>query len=140
MKYLTIAILLLTAAIAHSGLVGFLTKESRDWAFIQSVGGMKVSLKENKLIVDCNVSGTKKVTTEPRMINSGIVVRKVVHKQVGKTIHLTVVTSVVEKGLSATCKPIHLSKYPAGTYTVQYLDRDKTTHELGKITIPSKTK
>lgn len=140
MKYLTAAILIFTASIAYSGIAGFLTKESRDWDFIQSVGGMKVSLDETKLIINCNVSGTKKVTVEPRMVNSGIGVRKLIHKQVGKTIQLTVVTSVFEKGMSTSCKPIDLSIYPAGTYTVQYLNPDKTTHDLGKVTIPSKTK
>ncbi|MFT6863544.1 MAG: hypothetical protein ACJAVK_002105 [Akkermansiaceae bacterium] len=50
------------------------------------------------------------------------------------------VTSVLEKGISTTPKPVDLSKYPAGEYAVEYLNPDKTTKPLGKITIAPKKK
>lgn len=135
MKYLTSLILIITATIAYSGIAGFLTKETQDWSFIQSVGGMKVSLKENSLVVDCDVSGSKEITVKPTMINSGIAVRQIKHKRVGNKIQLSLITSVIEKGMTNSWKTLNLSSYPAGEYTVEYRDPDGTTHPLGKITL-----
>jgi hypothetical protein len=135
MKHLTAFMLIITACVACAGIAGFLTQETRSWAFIQSVGGMKISLQGNTLSVDCDVSGTRKVTVKPTMINSGLAVRKLAHKQFGKTIQLSLVTSVFEKGMSSSCKPLDLSAYPAGEYSVEYRDPDGTTHALGKITL-----
>lgn len=135
MRFITAALLLVTTTIAFSGVAGFLTRDAQDWKFIQSVGGMKVSLKENMLTVDCDVSGLKKVTVKPTMINSAMGVRKLKHKRVGKTIQLSLVTSVLEKGMTTSPKPIDLSAYPAGDYSVEYLDPDGATHPLGKITL-----
>jgi hypothetical protein len=138
MRYITTFILLFTATIAYAGIAGFLTKESRNWQFIQSVGGMKISQQGNTLKVECDVSGTKKITVKPTMINSGIGVRDLKHKRVGKTIQLNLITSVFEKGMRSSCKALNLSAYPAGEYSVQYLDPDGTTHFLGKITLMKK--
>jgi hypothetical protein len=135
MKHLTISILFLTAIIAHAGIAGFFTQETRDWEFIQSVGGMKLSQKQNSLVVDCDVSGLRKVTVKPTTVNSALAVRKLKHTRVGNTIQLRLVTSVIEKGISTTPKPIDLSKYRAGTYSVQYLDPDGTKHNLGNATV-----
>jgi hypothetical protein len=45
---------------------------------------------------------------------------------------------VIEKGITTTPKPLDLSAYPAGEYTVQYLDSDGTTHALGKVRLTGK--
>ena len=138
MKNLTtkiIAILFLPAALGYSGLTGFLTQEKQDWNFIQSVGGMKVSAKDKTLIVDCDVSGIRKVTVKPSTINSAMAVRKIWHKRVDNTIQLKVVTSVIEKGINSACKPLDLSAYPDGTYKVEYLNSDGTTRALGQVTL-----
>ena len=126
---------ILSATLAYSGLTGFLTQESRDWDFIKSVGGMKVSAKDKTLVVDCDVSGIRKVTVKPSTINSAMAVRKIWHKRVGNTIQLKVVTSVIEKGINSACKPLDLSAYPDGTYKVEYLNSDGTTQALGKVTL-----
>lgn len=138
MKGLVTALSLLTIAIAFSGPVGFFTKEARDWKFIQSVGGMKVSAKDQFLLVECHVSGLKKVTVEPSVINSALGVRKIKHKREGSLIFLTLVTSVLEKGISPSPKPVDLSDYPAGEYSVQYLDPDGAKHAVGKVTLKRK--
>ena len=126
-------ILFLTATLAYSGLTGFLTQEKQDWNFIQSVGGLKVTAKEKTLIVDCDVSGTRKVNVKPTMIHSALAVRKVWHKRVGNTIQLKVVTSVIKKGINSACKPLDLSAYPDGAYKVGYLNSDGTTQALGQV-------
>jgi hypothetical protein len=139
MKYLATSLLLLaTATIAFSGVAGFLTKETQDWKFIQSVGGMKVSLKGTTLVVDCDVSGTKKVTVKPTMINSAMGVREVKDKRDGNKIYLTLVTSVIEKGVTTSPKPLDFSGYPEGEYSIEYLDSDGTKHALAKVTLQRK--
>ncbi len=140
MKYLITSILLITATFAFSGITGILSQSTRDWSFIQSVGGMKVSAQENVLHVDCYVSGLKKVTVKPTTINSALMVRKIKHKRVGKTIQLRLVTSVIEKRGKTNPKQVDLSAYPAGEYSVQYLDSDGTTHPLGKIKLSAAKK
>ena len=135
LAYAFIAALLCVSA-CNAGLVGWLSQEHRDWSFIESVGGMKVELNNKNLCVACDVSGTRRITTKPTIVNSGIGVRKLRWTRIGATIRLTVVTSVFEKGMSSSCGSIDLSKAPSGVYDVEYLDPDGTTHSLGKIALP----
>lgn len=128
-------ILLLFSTPVHAGLPQFLTSQERSWAFIQSVGGMKVSAKDSILTVVCDVSGVKKVTVEPTLINSGIGVRKLKHKRDGNTILLTLSTCVIGKGITTSPKPVDLSAYPEGEYSVEYLDPDGARHPIGKTAI-----
>ena len=128
-------VVIASTTLALAGVAGFLTKKSESWNFIQSVGGMKVSADGAKLNVECDVSGTKTTTIKPTMINSGIGVRKLKHKRDGNTIQLTLVTSVLEKGMKTSCSPLDLSAYPDGEYTVEYLDPDGKTHPLGKVVL-----
>jgi hypothetical protein len=116
---------------------GFLTQKKRDWSFIQSVGGMTVASHEQSLIINCDVSGTRKVTVKPTLINSGIGVRKIIHKRDGNKIQLTLVTSVIGKDTKTNPKPLNLSRYPAGTYQVVYLDGDGKEHDLGSVKLTS---
>ena len=134
-----IAFLLATVANAgslHAGLPGLLTKQHQDWKFIQSVGGMTVELADRQLVVNCDVSGTKTITTKPTIVNSGMGVRQLKCSRTKNTIKLSLVTSVLEKGMKTSCGPIDLSKYPAGTYSIVYLNPDGTTQALQTITLP----
>lgn len=135
MKKIIAPVLLLTALISHAGIAGFFTQNGVSWRFIQSVGGMKISQKENNLIIDCDVSGLRKVTVNPSTINSAKAVRKVRHQLANKKIQITLVTCVIEKGLTTSAKPVDLSKYPPGKYEVEYLNPDKTTQPLGTVTV-----
>lgn len=135
MKLITPLVFFLTAAFAFSGIAGFFTKETRDWKFVQSVGGMRVSQKDSSLVVECDVSGTRQVTVKPTMVNSGLAVREIRHKRDGNTIYLTLVTSIIEKGITSLPKPVDLSSFPAGEYSIQYLDQDGGKHAIGKITL-----
>lgn len=138
MKTKITVLLLVVSSIAFAIGPGFLTQKKRDWSFIQSVGGMTVASHHQSLVINCDVSGTRKVTVKPTMINSGMGVRKVIHKRNGNKIQLTLVTSVIEKGISTAPKPLDLSSYPEGTYKVVYLDSDNKEHDLGtvKLTAP----
>ena len=122
--------------LSQGGLAGLLSSKARDWAFIQSVGGMRVKLDNRRLEIDCDVSGTKTVTVKPSLINSGIGVRKVKSSRAGKTLRLTVVTCVMERGMKSECGQLDLSAYPAGSYDVVYLDPGGGTHPLAAIRLP----
>ena len=120
-----LALIALVTTSGHAGLIGLLTSKHVDWAFIESVGGMKVALASDRsLVVSCDVSGTKAITAKPTMINSGIGVRKLKCSRAGSTIRLSVVTSVVEKGMTSECGSVDLSSFSAGAYTVVYLNPD----------------
>lgn len=119
-----------------AGMAGWLSQEPRDWTFIESVGGMKVTLANKRLAVDCDVSGTRRITNKPTIVNSGIGVRKLKWTRAGLAIRLSVVTSIFEKGMSSSCGSLDISKVPSGSYSVEYLDPDGTTHPLGMITLP----
>ena len=99
---------------------------------------MAVSVNDTTLTVDCDVSGLRKVTTKPTMIHSGIGVRKLKQMRDGNTILLTLVTCVIGKGITTSPTPVNLSAYPAGSYSVHYLDPDGTRHSVGQITIKQK--
>lgn len=120
----------------NAGLGGWLSQERQDWAFIESVGGMRIKLNDKKLEVECDVSGTRQITVKPTIINSGIGVRNVKWSRAGATIRLSVVTSVFEKGMNSSCGSIDLSKFPSGSYSVEYLDQNGTTHTVGEILLP----
>lgn len=138
MKYITVFILLISATLAFPDVAGLLSRNKEDWKFIQSVGGMSATMKDSTLIVDCDVSGMKTVTVKPTMINSGMGVRELKHKRDGNTILLTLVTCVIGKDVKTTPKPVDLSDYPAGEYSIQYLDPDGTRHAVGKVTLEKK--
>tara|TARA_R110002096_G_scaffold233764_5_gene423892 strand:- start:246 stop:677 length:432 start_codon:yes stop_codon:yes gene_type:complete len=108
----------------------------QDWAFIESVGGMKVERAGPLLLVDCNVSGTETITKKPTMQNSGMGVQNLSHTRAGNKIFLTVSTSLIGKGTSAKCGNVDISNYPPGSYNVLYLNPDGTTHLLKKVTLP----
>lgn len=83
MKYIITLIFLLSTAFAFSDVAGFLTRETKAWKFVQSVGGMRVSINNIPLLVECDVSGTKNVTVKPTMVNSALGVRELKHKRDG---------------------------------------------------------
>ncbi|MDT8389709.1 MAG: hypothetical protein RRC34_04270 [Lentisphaeria bacterium] len=118
---------------AFAGLPQFLTSKAKSWAFIQSVGGMAVSVEGTTLTVDCDVSGLKSITVKPTLINSGIGVRDLKVKRKGKTIFLTLKTCVIGKGVKTSPDPVDLSGYPDGTYKVMYRDPKGPTHLINTI-------
>lgn len=99
---------------------------------------MKVTTDGNRLIVVCDVSGLKTVTVKPAMTNSAMAVRELKCSRIGNTLQLSVVTSVIKKGMSSECGSLDLSAHPPGAYSIVYLDPDGTTHPAGTIELPGK--
>ena len=46
--------------------------------------------------------------------------------------------SAIGKGITTSPKPIDLSGYPDGDYSIEYLDPDGAKHALGKVTLQRK--
>ncbi len=129
-------IALIAIAIFVTDPVSLFTKHHQPWSFIQSAGGMKVDINGDRLIVRCDVSGLKTITTKPSTIHSGIGVHETKCSLLGNTLQISVVTSVIKKGMSTECDSLDISDYPAGEYTLAYLNQDGTTHEMGTIAVP----
>ena len=134
-------VLLLMAATAHAGVVGWLTSDARDWDFVRKTGGIRISqpvLIDGKrlLPVEYDVSGLTTVTEKPTLMNSGLAVRKIEIRQDGAQIVIRVVTQAVEKG--ALTGPGHyadLTGIPAGSYRVYYENAGDAAKDLGTIEI-----
>jgi len=119
----------------------FATSESRDWAFIQAVGGMAIHEPVRQadgtwlLPVDCDVSGTRAITNQPTTMNSGIVVRRTDTEIHDRIVELRIVTCVAGGERDALAPPADLGTPAPGTYRVRYANSDGTTVDLGTITI-----
>ena len=102
-----------------------LSAEKRDWTFMQRVGGIAVGrpYRANArlyLPVECDVSGTKAISSTPTMLNSGLVVHEVIARRDRAAIYVSVSTSLPSAGLTTACTPAVLEDLPAGRYSVFY--------------------
>lgn len=138
---LAIAGLLLVAATVHAGVIGWLTSDVRDWAFVRKTGGIRISQPvmidgKRLLPVEYDVSGVTTVTEKPTLMNSGLAVRKIEVRQDGAQLVIRVVTQAVEKG--TLVGPGHyadLAGIPSGRYRVYYGTAGDAAKDLGTIEI-----
>lgn len=120
---------------------GFLD-ESRNWQFIQDTGGMRIEnpVREgDKLLlpVEYSITGLREVTCEPRMMNSGLVIRKIKVTRKGDNLILLVISGIpddVHKN-SGPMSYVDISSVPEGTYKVFYQNENYSDRYLGSITI-----
>ena len=137
------AIALSLAAVAScSSLVGWASREPRDWRFIQSVGGLAIgtpyrSESGNVLLpVDCDVSG-RYITVQPTAANSGLHASAPAVSIREQSIYLTLRTELAQQGgYGARCPDAELGQLPPGQYSVSYLSPDGSEHSLGSIEVP----
>ena len=115
---------------------------SRDWQFVQSVGGLAVGTphrddrKHVILPIRCDVSGTQTVTIHPTTLYSGLACDlPTVHVR-STNIFITVCTVLPGKR-DARCPPADLGKLAGGDYSVFYLSPDGKREPLGSIQVPS---
>lgn len=118
-----------------------LTKSSRDWNFIQTVGGIKIEdpLETEDgfyLPIICNVSGEDSITLKPTGINSALFCLKTKTKIEGNKIYLTVITgySIFDE-LKSKCKAVRIGKLKKGKYLVYYKDKSSDKQQIGEFTI-----
>lgn len=114
--------------------------EPRDWAFIQSVGGIalgsaSVSEGEWSLAVRANVSGVEKITVKPTILNSALICESITASVQGGTIYLTINSGLARDGYSASCPAAHLGQAKEGSYQVFYKSSNGETQRLGEIVL-----
>ena len=118
-----------------------LTRNSRDWTFIQSVGGIKIEKPLETedgfyLPVVCNVSGQDSVTVKPKGPNSALFCLKTKTTVEENKVFLTVVTgyALFDK-LDTKSRAVRIGKLKSGNYTVFYKDKKSGEHKIGEFTI-----
>lgn len=96
-----------------------------DFAFVQSVGGIKIKNPRREeegwfLPVEIDVSGLKTVTVTPTAQNSGLACEKTSARVSGQKILITVHTGTPKPNRAATCPPAPLGNLESGAYDVYY--------------------
>lgn len=107
-----------------------------DWSFIETVGGLEIIGQDknpNYLRIDCDVSGTRKITHTPTIVNSALAIREVRKRIDGNIIQIYIVTSVITEGFSSRAFGVNLGLIEKGKYEIQYLNPDNSTVTLGVI-------
>lgn len=140
-KKLSIALGVIVIIIALSVTFILMTRQARDWNFIQSVGGIKTEKPLETedgyyLPVVCNVSGVDSVTIKSSTLNSALFVLKTKTHIKENRIYLTVFTgySIVGKN-DCKCKAVKIGTLKYGSYEIYYKDKDSTEHRIGKFTV-----
>ena len=117
--------------------------EQRDWAFIQSVGGMALGTPyrtaEGVLLpVRVNVSGSERITTEPRALHSGIVIERIDARPDGSGLAVQVTTAPAagKPGRRAASGDVFLGNLAPGRYAVVYAEPNGGRVQVGEITVP----
>ena len=134
--------LALAAVASCSSVIGWASREPRDWQFIQSVGGIAVGAPYRSaggdvlLPLDCDVSG-RKVTVEPTANYSGLTCHEPVVRLQGQSVYITIRTGLPTDAYpNARCPDADLGQLPAGRYSVSYSNPDGSEHPLGSIEVP----
>jgi len=135
MKKLLILIALLAISMtSQAGIVGWLSSEARNWAFIQKNGGIQIAApfeKDGKRILP--------VTCYIVKYNSGLIVRRVEVKRRDLQIAIRIITSLVEKGnvssASGFVNYADITDIPLGKYDVYYEHFGDSKKFLGAIEI-----
>ena len=114
--------------------------QSRDWAFIQSVGGLDFSPPVYRngawyLPIRCNVSGAEAITTKPTAYH-GTFACTVGVRVDGRAIVLTVMTHGESGDAFADCPPVRLGNLEKGRYAVFYSGPASERVEIGEAFIP----
>jgi hypothetical protein len=116
--------------------------ERRDWAFVQSVGGLALgepyrTASGVMLPVSVDVSGLRAITTEPTNMNSALTVRKVAARREGHTILLTLITTLVGDDYpSPKARDVALGMLEPGRYSVVYANPDDGRVPVGEVMVP----
>jgi len=115
--------------------------EQRDWAFVQSVGGLAVGAPYRTpagvmLPVDIDITGLRSITTKPTTMNSGLALKEIVIRPQGNTLLLKVMTTLGGKGSSPSSKDLLVGNLEPGRYAVLFTEPGGATIEVGNITVP----
>lgn len=114
--------------------------QSRDWAFIQSVGGLAYGAPVYRngawyLPIRCDVSGFEAVTTKPTAVHPTLACTTAVRVD-GRAIVLTVMTRGESGDAFSACAPVRLGNLEKGRYAVIYSGSASERVEIGEAYIP----
>ena len=113
--------------------------QARDWAFVQSVGGLSIGEPFHKdgswhLPVRCDVSGLRTITTKPTSLNSALTCSTVARVE-KDAIYIAVITRLPGSQNSAACPPARLGSIANGRYKVFYSTSSSERISVGDINI-----
>jgi hypothetical protein len=113
--------------------------QARDWAFLQSVGGLALGVPVERngawqLPIRANVSGLEPVTTAPTAVHPTLSCTTRV-KVEGEAIVLTVLTHAEAHGGGAACPAARLGALTKGRYEVFYSGSADERVKVGEIFI-----
>ena len=137
MRYISTIVLFAYPLLAHSAILG----TARTWEFMQSVGGVALGAPVAhrgrwSLPLLCDVSGLKKFTVKPTLLNSGLVLADTKAQVVNRDILVTIETGVVKLISKGTeCGEAKLGRIKVGHYTVYYRDPDGARHLVGEVDV-----
>ena len=124
-------------------MVSGVARSSRDWQFVQSVGGIALGTPTRDrrgyvlLPVRCDVSGTQTITRHPTTMNSVLVCEPPSLRIHSGTVFLTIRTSVASsRNSDSRCPVADLGALPGGAYSVIYRSPDGSQQPIGSIEIP----
>lgn len=115
--------------------------EHRDWAFVQSIGGMALGTPYRTasgviLPVSVDVSGLKTITRKPRLMNSGLALKDIVVRRQGHTLGIALVTTVAsDANQRRSSTDLSLGDLEAGRYAVVYAEPNGGRVDIGEIIV-----
>jgi hypothetical protein len=140
----TTLVLLLSLVASCSSLMSMAAYSSRDWEFIQSVGGIAVGSPWRDdggyvfLPIDCDVSGLRAITVKPTLINSALVCEAPRVRVRERSVFILICTSLPSGRHDSQCPDGELGKLSPGTYDAFYGSPGDFEHPLGSIDVPAR--
>lgn len=113
------------------------TRETKDWEFIQKVGGIKTGTPIETedglyLPVLCDESGTDSITLKTRVSRKD----SIIHLKIVAGIPLKVITGISFGGNDKCyCRAVKIGHLKRGNYTVYYGKKSSFAHPIGKFTV-----
>lgn len=136
------SLLLVASVLAAAPLPGGAQQEPpvASWAFLQSVGGIKlgqpVKTPEGwQLPLECDLTGLRRITTDPTVLNSSQVIQDVQWRIEGDQLQLWLLLKPASYATAeARCPDLGLAGISPGTYEAVYREGE-ATHPLGPVNL-----
>lgn len=114
--------------------------ETRNWSFVQSVGGMSLGAPVRagtgwSLPITANVSGLEAITQTPTTLNSALVCERTSAVVEDRNIYLAISTGLVRGKYTVNCPSAQLGQVSAGAYRVFYRGPEHKPVLLGEIQV-----
>ena len=137
---IAIFLVVVLCSLAYMGYYFFLINQA-DWAFIESVGGIKVGtpLKTEQgyyLPIQCNVSGLDSITSQPTALNSALWCLSTQTFVEDSSIYLHINYGISFSDYTeCNCSATNIGKLKSGNYKVYYQDETTQNTLIGAFTI-----